>query len=252
MPARRCHLGCSLAICSQTPASWRKRQGAGPAPRAPLYLKHALHTGLPFGGAAGVSVAPRASACGFLEGRGVSLASLGAHMAELSPTALGCQHSHRSESCKVNSCHNQGGGGQIASQSSFTVTLEDLDFHVSVGGFPFSADSECGGLSCSPTLVTGDQQQWPSQPRGRAQPGDQPSPLGSNLTQTCSTECKWFRRDAGPGLSARLFSASPGCSGASEARPLVRPVQDALEEGLGAPWRPGWPFLLSSGIPSGS
>lgn len=42
------------------------------------------------------------------------------------------------------------------------------------------------------------------------------------------------------------------CSGASEARPAVRPVQDALEEGLGAPWRPGWPFLLSSGIPSGS
>lgn len=124
--------------------------------------------------------------------------------------ARGCKHSHRSELCKVNPCHNQGGGGQIASQNSFTLTLEDLDFHVSVGGFRFNADSDWESLSCSPTLVTGDQQQWPSQPRGRAQPGDQPSPLGSNLMQICSTECKWFRRDAGPGLSARLFSASPG------------------------------------------
>lgn len=88
----------------------------------------------------------------------MSLASLGAHVAELSPTAFGCacgrldqrspargcQHSHRSESCKVNSCRNQGGGGRIASQSSFTVTLEDLDFHGSVGGFRFSADSDWG------------------------------------------------------------------------------------------------------------
>ena len=96
---------------------------------------------------------------------------------------------HRSESWKVNSCHNQGGGGQVSSQSSFTFTPEDLDVRVSVGGFCCDADSDWGGLSCSPALVTGDQQQWPSQPRGRAQPGDQPSPLGSNLTQICSTEC---------------------------------------------------------------
>ena len=167
---------------------------------------------------------------------------------------------HRSESWKVNSCHNQGGGGQVSSQSSFTFTPEDLDVRVSVGGFCCDADSDWGGLSCSPALVTGDQQQWPSQPRGRAQPGDQPSPLGSNLMQICSTECGWFHRDAGPratcssvfslswALSSSRFTgqarsaAGSGCLGGR--------ARSAVETSLAFPpeqQRPFW--LLRPGLP---
>lgn len=49
----------------------------------------------------------------------------------------------RSESYKINSCHNKGCGRQITSE----FAPEDTDFHVSVGkGFHFYADSNWGSV----------------------------------------------------------------------------------------------------------
>jgi len=81
----------------------------------------------------------------------VSLVFLGAHGVQVRVSAwMGAalrgavNTGHRSESWKANSCHKQGGGGQVTSQSSFTFTPEDLDFRVSVGGFRCDADSDWG------------------------------------------------------------------------------------------------------------
>lgn len=103
-------------------------------------------------------------------------------------------------------------------------------------------------------------QQWPSQPRGRAQPGDQPRPLGSNLTQICSTECRWFHRDAGPRATCSSVFSLPWALSSSRVTGQARSAAgsgclggrawSAVETLLAFPPEQQCPFwLLRPGLP---